>query len=106
MVHVLTARAMLAMDPVDAPAVLAELAQAERSTPNDADIFYLRGRVYVAMNRYQDAVAALQRAIELRPMDPSPYYQLGLTYRKLGQTELARQILDRMQHLKTTAAER
>jgi tetratricopeptide (TPR) repeat protein len=106
MVHVLTARAMLAMDPVDAPAVLAELAQAERSTPNDADIFYLRGRVYVAMNRYQDAVAALQRAIELRPMDPSPYYQLGLTYSKLGQTELMRQILDRMQHLKTTAAER
>lgn len=106
MVHVLTARAMLAMDPVDAPAVLAELAQAERSTPNDADIFYLRGRVYVTMSRYRDAVAALQRAIELRPMDPSPYYQLGLTYSKLGQTELARQILDRMQHLKTTAAER
>src|SRR5205085_8183023 len=71
MVHVLTARAMLAVDPVDSPAVLAELAQAETRTPNDADIFYLRGRVYIAMNRQQDAVAALKRAIELRPMDPS-----------------------------------
>jgi tetratricopeptide (TPR) repeat protein len=106
MVHVLTARAMLSIDPVDGPAVLAELAQAEKSTPNDPDVFYLRGKVYITMNRHQDAVAALKRAIELRPMEPSPYYQLGLTYRKLGQTELARQILDRMQHLKTTAAER
>ena len=36
-------------------------------------------------------------------MDPGPYYQLGLTYRKLGQTELARGILERMQHLKTSS---
>jgi tetratricopeptide (TPR) repeat protein len=103
MVHVLTARAMMTLDPVDYPAVLAHLAQAETRTPSDADIFYLRGKVFVAMNRYQEAVGALRHAIALAPMDPGPYYQLGLTYRKLGETDLARQILDRMQHLKQTA---
>jgi tetratricopeptide (TPR) repeat protein len=103
MVNVLIARAMMTMDPVDYPAVLAELARAEKSTPSDADIFYIRGKVLVALNRYQEAVNALRRAIVLRPMDPSPYYQLGLTYRKLGQSDLARQILDRMQHLKNGA---
>jgi tetratricopeptide (TPR) repeat protein len=103
MVSVLIARAMMTMDPVDYPAVLAELARAEKSAPADADIFYIRGKVLVALNRHQEAVTALRRAIALRPMDPSPYYQLGLTYRKLGQSDLARQTLDRMQHLKNGA---
>jgi Flp pilus assembly protein TadD len=91
---------MMTMDPADYPGVLAELARAEKSTPADADIFYIRGKVFITLNRYQEAITALRRAIALRPMDPSPYYQLGLTYRKLGQSDLARQILDRMQHLK------
>jgi tetratricopeptide (TPR) repeat protein len=103
MVRVLTARAMLTMNPVDYAAVLAELAQAETRTPNDADISYIRGKVFFAMNRYQEAVTALRRAIALGPMDPGPYYQLGLTYRKLGETDLARQTLDRMQYLKPAA---
>jgi protein O-GlcNAc transferase len=103
MVHVLSARAMLNVDPVDYPAVLRTLAQAEKSTPNDADIFYLRGKAYVATGRSEEAVAAFQRAIELRPMDPSPYYQLGLVYSKLGQVELARQTLSRMAHVKQAA---
>jgi tetratricopeptide (TPR) repeat protein len=103
MVHVLTARAMLNVDPVDYRAVLRTLAQAEKSTPNDADIFYLRGKAYVATGRSEEAVAAFQRAIELRPMDPSPYYQLGLVYRKLGQVDLARQTLSRMEHVKQAA---
>jgi tetratricopeptide (TPR) repeat protein len=103
MVNILTTRAMMTMDPVDYPGVLAELAQAETRTPGDADIFYIRGKVFLAMNRYQEAVTALRRAIALRPMDPGPYYQLGLTYRKLGQTDLAGQTLDRMQHLKQAA---
>ena len=104
MVHVLTAKAMMTVEPVDPPGVLAELAQAEKSAPKDPDIFYLRGKLYIVMNRYQDAVSALKHAIELRPMEPGPYYQLGLTYRKLGEVELARQTLERLQHLKPTAS--
>ncbi len=103
MVNVLTARAMMTINPADYPAVLAELAQAEKSAPSDPEIFYLRGKVYIATDRYQEAVTALRRAITLGPMDPGPYYQLGLTYRKLGETGLARQMMDRMQHLKPNA---
>jgi len=103
MIGVLTARAMLTQDPVDYPAVLRVLAQAERSSPGDADIFYLRGKAYAAMGRNQEAIAELRRAIELRPMDPAPYYQLGIAYRKAGQPELSRQVLNRMEHLKQTA---
>jgi hypothetical protein len=36
-------------------------------------------------------------------MDPAPYYQLGLAYRKVGQAELSRQVLSRMEHVKKTA---
>jgi Flp pilus assembly protein TadD len=99
MVHVLTARAMMTMDPVDYPAVRAQLAHAEKSTPSDPDIFYIRGKVFVAMNRYQEPITAFRRAIALGPMEPCPYYQLGMTYRRLRETDLARQILDRMQYL-------
>ena len=104
MLPVLTAKAMMTIDPVDYPAVLRTLAQAEKLTPTDADVFYLRGRVYEATGQTREAVAALQKTIELRPMDPAPYYQLGLAYRKLGQTELAQQTLARMQHVKQVAA--
>jgi Flp pilus assembly protein TadD len=58
----------------------------------------------MAMNRNDEAVAALRRAIELAPMDPSPYYQLGRLYEKLGKKELARELLARMQYLKSSPA--
>jgi len=103
MVKVLAAKAMLSLDPVDYPAVLKTLAEAEKSSPQDADVFYLRGRAYAATGRGREAVAAFQRAIELRPMDPAPYYQLGLTWRKLGQESLSREALNRMQHVKQAA---
>ncbi|HWB97701.1 MAG TPA: tetratricopeptide repeat protein [Bryobacteraceae bacterium] len=100
MIHVLIAQAMMTADPVDYPKVLAELALAEKTTPSDPDLFYLRGKVYLATNRQPEAVAALKRAIALRPMEPSPYYQLGMAYRKSGKPELAREILQRMEHVK------
>jgi Flp pilus assembly protein TadD len=56
------------------------------------------------MGRLREAVNAFQRAIELRPMDPAFNYQLGFTYRKLGQPDLAQQAFARMQHVKQTAA--
>jgi tetratricopeptide (TPR) repeat protein len=103
-IHLLIARALLGADPADYPKVLDELALGEKSAPSDAEIFYLRGRVYLATGRNQEAAAALLRAIELGPMDPAPYYQLGRLYQKLGKTELARELLGRMQYVKNTAA--
>lgn len=100
MIHLLIARAMLNADPADFPAVLEELSLAEKSAPADADVPYLRGKAYAAMDRYEESAAALERAIELNPMDPSPYYQLALVYKKLGKAEQARQALTRMLVLK------
>ena len=106
MIHVLIARAILNQDPADYAKALDELSLAEKSAPSDADILYLRGKVYVATNRYEEGVAALERSIELNPMDPSPYYQLGLVYKKLGKAEKARQTLARMQVVKQSGAGR
>ena len=100
MIPVLVAQAMMRMANADYAAVLAELTEAEKRTPTDAGIFYLRGKAYLGMNRNEEALAALQRAIELAPLDSTPYNQLGLAYRKLGLPELARETLKRMELLK------
>lgn len=103
MVYVLIARAMLMLNPVDYPALLRTLALAERAAPRDADVHYLRGRAYAATGRAAEAIAAYQRASELRPMDPAPYYQLGLIYMKVGKSDLARQAMSRMEYVKAAA---
>ena len=100
MIHVLTAQAMLTMDPVDYAKVLTELAAAEKIAPNDPDIFYLRGKALAAMKRFREAVTALKRATELRPMDPNAYYQLGLTYQKMGEAALAHDTLERLRYIR------
>jgi len=99
MIHILIARAMLNSGHVDYSKVLDELVQAENSAPLDPDVFYQRGKVYVAMNRYDDAVAALRRSIELRPMEAGPYYQLARLYQKLGQSKLAAEEFQRVKYL-------
>jgi tetratricopeptide (TPR) repeat protein len=104
MIHILIARAMLASSHVDYPKVLDELVQAEKSSPLDPDVFYLRGKVYLAMNRYNDAVAALRRSIELRPMETGPYYQLARLYQKLGESKLAAEEFQRVKYLEIAPA--
>ena len=77
---------------------------AEKTSPADPEIFYLRGKAYVAEGRYQAAVAPLRHSIELRPMDPAPYYQLAKAYQKLGETELAREQFERVRYLESVPA--
>ena len=103
MLHVLRAQAMRTMESPDYRQILQELATAEKSTPNDADIFYLRGKTYIDLNQYPEAIAALERAIELRPLDPGAYYQLGLLFRKTGNTSLAREMMERFEYLQPAA---
>ncbi len=100
MLHVVIARSLLDEEKVDYPLVLQELATAEHSSPDDYDIHYLRGRVFLATGEYGHAVESLQHAIELRPLEPGAYYQLGLTYGKLGQPQLAKEQFDRLEFLK------
>jgi tetratricopeptide (TPR) repeat protein len=101
MIHVLIARAMLSAGRVDHAKILAELLLAEKNAPFDPDVFYLRGKAYIAMNRYSDAVAALRRSIELRPMETGPYYQLAKIYQKLGEPKLAAEQFQRVKYLES-----
>ncbi len=100
MVHVLVARSMLDETRVDDAGVLAELVEAERAFPTDFEVYYLRGKVYMSMGKYREAIMALRHAIELQPTEPSAHYQLGLAYQRLGQTVLAKEEFARMKHLK------
>jgi tetratricopeptide (TPR) repeat protein len=103
MIHVLIARAMLAAGHIDRPKILAELSVAEKSSPLDPDVFFLWGKVYIAMNRYDEAVAALRRSIELRPMETGAYYQLARIYQKLGNSSLAAEQFERVKYLESAS---
>lgn len=104
MIHIAIAESMLAGDPSDYPAVLAELAAAEKASPTDYDVPYLRGKVYLATGKYREAIAAFRRAISLRPAEAGAYYQLGLAYRKSGQETLAKEQFERVEYLKSQPA--
>ena len=100
MLHVVIARSLLDEEKIDYSLVLQELAAAEKASPDDYDVHYLRGKVFLMTGLYGQAVASLRRAIELRPTEPSAYYQLGLAYRKLGQPDLAKEQFERLEFLK------
>jgi tetratricopeptide (TPR) repeat protein len=94
------ARSLLDEEEIDYAQVLQELAVAEKASPEDYDVHYLRGKVFLATGRVAQAVASLRHAIELRPTEPGAYYQLGLAYRKLGQPNLAKEQFEKLEYLK------
>lgn len=106
MIHVLVARAMLSVTPVNSSAIANELDLAEKAAPADPDIPFLRGKLDVTMNRYQEAAASFQRAIQLRPTDSATYYQLARVYQKLGNADQAKQAFERMNYAKENEAAR
>jgi tetratricopeptide (TPR) repeat protein len=99
MLHLVIARSIWQQDPVDYAAVLEELDLAEKATPDDYEIYYLRGKVYLGMKKFTEAIRSLLRAIELRPTDSSAHYQLGLAYSKSGQSALAGRQFETVKYL-------
>ena len=79
--------------------VLAELEEAEQIRASDPDIYLLRGRVYRAQERYEEAIQALNRALELDPLSQSAHYQLALAYRDAGRPELSFRRFEILQQL-------
>jgi tetratricopeptide (TPR) repeat protein len=63
-----------------------------------------RGKPYLQMKRYEDAIAALRGCIDLRPMEAGAYYQFGRAYQALGKTGLSEQQFDRVRYLDNPAA--
>ena len=51
--------------------------------PNNADAYYNLGLAYTRMERYDDAIDLLKKAIEIKPNESETHFQLGLIY--LGQ---------------------
>jgi tetratricopeptide (TPR) repeat protein len=100
MLHVVIARSLLDEEKIDYPLVLQELALAEKVSPADYDVHYLRGKALLATGHYAEAVTSLRRATELRPAEPGAYYQLGLAYRNLGRSDLAKKQFERLEFLK------
>jgi tetratricopeptide (TPR) repeat protein len=100
MIHVIIAESMLDEGSIDYPGVLRELDEAEKISPDDSAAYELRGKAFIGLHQYVLAIAALRRAIELQPTNSNVYYQLGLAYRRSGQTELAKQQFDRVHFLK------
>ena len=101
MVHLAIAQSLLNDQPVDSARALEELALAEKASPEDYDVWYLRGKVCLTINKLPEAIASLHRAIELRPADSSAYYQLALAYRKSGQPALAKRQFEIVEYLKS-----
>jgi tetratricopeptide (TPR) repeat protein len=100
MIDVTIVQALLKQDPVDYESALRALERAEKSSPSDPDIYYLRGKIYAEQGRLEEAVGPLSRAIELAPAAALAYYQLGLVYRKLGRASDAAAQFDRFTFLK------
>jgi tetratricopeptide (TPR) repeat protein len=101
MLHVLIARALINQERPDYSKVLHELSLAAIDAPTDPDVFLLEGKAYAALGRFDEAVSALTRSIELRPMEPSPYYQLAKLYQKLGRTQSAAETFARIKFLES-----
>jgi len=66
MLHIVIAQSLFDEEKIDYPRVLQELDQAEKVSPDEYDIHYLRGRAFIATGKYKRAIDSLRRAIELR----------------------------------------
>lgn len=104
MINVLLARAMLNQHPPPYTEILDVLSTAAKFSADDPEGFFLQGKVYIALGQYEKAVTALRRSIELRPTEPSPYYQLARVYQKLGQTDLANEQFRRVRYLESSSS--
>ena len=101
MIDVMLAQAYLKQEPVDYSKALDMLERAEKTSPLDPDIYYLRGKIYAEQGRLEDAIPPLRRAIALAPTAATSYYQLGLVYRKLNRPADAAQEFERFNFFKS-----
>ncbi len=63
------------------------------------------GRALTELKQYQEAAAALQRAVALDPSEPDAHYQLGRVYRATGDTAAAQKEFDKVRQLQKKADE-
>ena len=67
--------------------------------PDDADTHYLRGLMHDQLGRFPEAVAAYQRAVDRVPYHASAEFGLARAYQRQGESDLAREHLERFELL-------
>lgn len=90
---------------LDYDAALRELAIAEPGMPDDAEFWFARGAVYRRMGRWLQAVASLERAVELDPRNANLLRNLASSYSMLRHYEQADRALDRVLEVAPNAVE-
>jgi len=71
-----------------------------RLSPDNVTLRLLLGRLLLDENRPADAVPHLERACQLNPNEANAFYVLSQAQRRLGQTEAARQTLEKFQKVR------
>jgi tetratricopeptide (TPR) repeat protein len=73
----------------DRTAARKRLDQALAAHPRDLGLLRLRARFHLADRQPADAVALLQKALQIDPYDRESHHELGTAYQRLGQSERA-----------------
>jgi tetratricopeptide (TPR) repeat protein len=63
--------------------------------PNDEVAWFGLGKAYQGDGSFQDAAAALERCIAVKPAYSAAYFALAESLRQLGQVDRCRQVCDR-----------
>ncbi|HEV3040983.1 MAG TPA: FG-GAP-like repeat-containing protein [Candidatus Angelobacter sp.] len=72
---------------------------AAKLLPSDPDVFYFIGLAQSELDQNDQAVTALQHALELNSFHASAEFGMARAYQRLGEADKARQHLARFQHL-------
>jgi tetratricopeptide (TPR) repeat protein len=89
----------------DYAGALAEFQQAERGLPNSIDVIEAIGLIQRRLGRWEEAIVAWRRIIELDPRDIDAYKTLAVTYSALRRLPEALATADRALVLEPTNAE-
>ena len=85
---------------------LLHLRRAIDADPSNPTAFYLLGRVLILKEDLEEALAALQRSLELSPDLADAHYRSALVYARLGDREAARRHQESFQLLSSAQDER
>jgi len=81
-----------------------ELKEAERLNPQNGQVMVELGKLLLSRDEIEEARIRLEKASEAMPRSPAVHYQLGLTYRKLGNAEKAQHHLKLSRELEAEQA--
>jgi len=92
-VYNLTMDALEESEKGDVLRALKKVGEAEKRDPNVAQIEFLKGTLFGRMGRYDQAVPALERSVELNPRYTAARFRLALALLRVGRADRAEQAL-------------